>query len=134
MLRLIKHRLHIWRIYYQRGGIGWFLLLKRWKSVCYRYRKIKWGWTSPEYRRDELFEMFHGCPMDFYFNEGEVTEEWWARQFGRISEEYEQWWEDARQVDLLLCSAMPPSSDSPDQHENLGTPRTSRTRRGGIQR
>ena len=40
----------------------------------------------------------------------------------------------ARQVDLLLCSAMAPFSDSPDQHGNLGNPRTSRTRGGGIER
>ena len=93
MLRLIKHRLHIWRIYYQRGGIGWFLLLKRWKSVCYRYRKIKWGWTSPEYRQDRLFEMFHGCPMDFYFGEGPIVPgpiDWWYASDEEESDNYEQ--------------------------------------------
>ena len=103
MLRLIKRRLHLWRFCYRRGGIGWFFLPKRWEAVCRRYRyhktKIKWGWASPEYRRDRLFEMFHGMmPMDFYFNEGPVISDpiihWWHDPDTDEPDDYEQWWED----------------------------------------
>ena len=97
MLRIIKRRLHFWRFYWRRGGIRRFFVLKRWESFCCRYRHIKYGWTSPEFRRQRLFEMFHGCPMDFYFGEGPIVPDpidWWYDPDEDESDDYEQWWED----------------------------------------
>ena len=95
MLRITKRRLHFWRFYWRRGGIGRFFVLKRWESFRCRYRHIKYGWTSPEFRRQRLFEMFHGCPMDFYFGEGpDVDCEWCDEYCGRESNAYEQWWKN----------------------------------------